>query len=342
MADELAHTPRSLEIGRESEAGLRPDSELVSRRHALLACRTEGWWLQDLGSANGTFVNGNRISRSSLHSGDVVHFADVAYRFDGGELHLVPNRELQATRQRRLGTGGLIATGLAGLSVIGALLLVLVPGRSVPVGPDATGRLAAWSGNDLFDQPNGMTQFITQMRNSTLLIGCGDGIGTGFAVDLERSATPGTTTVVTNHHVVEGCLGTGDRVKVTGAGFETEVPVVAHDERWDMAVIHISQQVPRLEVSRRPTEGQWVMAVGNPFGMRGTVTFGRITNLVEQEIVITDAAINPGNSGGPLVNSRGQVVSVNTATMRGGNTTGISVGWPKVCERTLQCRISRW
>lgn len=333
---------RSVEIGREVEGGLRPGSELVSRRHALLSQRAEEWWLQDLGSANGTFVNGERISRSMLRTGDLVHFADVAYRFDGETLTPVPNAELQAAKGRALGARGIVAASLAALSVVGVLLLVLLPGRSLPVGPDATGRLSSWAGNDLFEQPHGMTQFITQVRNSTLLISCGDGLGSGFAVEVERSAAVGMTTVMTNHHVVEPCLGSGDRVKVTGPGFETEVPVVAHDERWDMAVLHLTQQVPTLEVSRRPTEGQWVMAVGNPFGMRGTVTFGRITNVLDEYLVITDAAINPGNSGGPLVNSRGQVVSVNTATMRGANTTGISVGWPKVCERVVDCRLSRW
>ncbi len=333
---------RPVEIGREVDGGLRPGSELVSRRHALLSKRADEWWLQDLGSANGTFINGARISRSMLQSGDLVHFADVAYRFEGEALIPVPNDELQAAGGRRLSTGGLVATTLAALSVIGVVLLVLLPGRSVPVGADASGRLSAWAGNDFFEQPHGMTQFITQVRNSTLLISCGDGFGSGFAVEVERSATPGSTTVMTNHHVVEDCLRPGDRVKVTGSGFETEVPVVAHDERWDMAVLHITQQVPTLEVSRRPTEGQWVMAVGNPFGMRGTVTFGRITNVLDEYLVITDAAINPGNSGGPLVNSRGQVVSVNTATMRGANTTGLSVGWPKVCEQAVDCRLSRW
>ena len=342
MPNEDAFEPHSIEIGREVDGGLRPDSELVSRRHALLSSRPDGWWIQDLGSANGTFVNGERVSRAPLITGDIVHFADAAYRFGGEDLQPVPRLELSSARSRKLGPRGLIVTGLATLSLVGLALLILVPGRSLPVGPDTTGRLAAWSGNDLFDQPQGMTQFITHIRNSTLLISCGGGFGTGFAVDLERSSTPGMTTIVTNHHVVDDCLGRGDRVTVTGSGFEVRVPVVAHDAYWDMAILRVSQDVPTLEVSRRPTEGQWVMAVGNPFGLLGTVTFGRVTNLLDGELVITDAAINPGNSGGPLVNSRGQVVSVNTATMRGGNTTGLSVGWPKVCEQTVECRISRW
>ena len=333
----------TIEVGREVVGGLRPDSPLVSRRHALLTRRGGTWWIQDLGSANGTFVNGKKVSRIALGDGDLVHFADIAYRLHGDELELVPGADLAPARARTSRRAGLIIAGsIAAISTVGVLLLVLLPGRSVPVGPDSTGRLADWAHTDLFEQPASMTQFITHMRNSTLLISCGSGIGTGFAVDLERVNPGSFTTVITNHHVVEQCLGPSDRVKVTGNGFEVEAAVVRHDAAWDVALIRINRSVPTLELARRPSEGQWVMAVGNPFGLVGTVTFGRITNILADDLVITDAAINPGNSGGPLVNSRGQVVSINTAFMRGGNATGLSVGWPNACRTAVECRISRW
>lgn len=334
--------PDPIEVGREVVGGLRPDSPLVSRRHALLTRRDDGWLVQDLGSVNGTFVNGRKVARSALRTGDLVHFADVAYRFDGSSLVLVPQGEIAAASvDRRRRPAVMLSGGLAALSVLGLVLLVLLPGRSDPVGPDSAGRLADWARTDLFEQPASMTQFITHIRNSTLRISCGDAMGTGFAVDMERADPGPSTTVVTNHHVVEGCLEPSDRVTVRGSGFEVDATVLRHDEMWDVALIRLERVVPTLELARRPAEGQWVMAVGNPFGLEGTVTFGRVTNLLVDDIVITDAAINPGNSGGPLVNSRGEVISINTATIRG-NTTGISVGWPNACRRAVECRISRW
>jgi len=332
----------TIEVGRDVTEGVRPDSSLVSRRHALLSRREGIWWVQDLGSANGTFLNGERVARSALSKDDVLHFADVAYRFDGQKLELVPGAELvRKPKSVRRRPAVIVAGVVTAASIVGSLLLIVLPGPSVPVGPDSTGRLAAWSQTDLFEQPGSMTQFITHMRNSTLLISCGDALGTGFAVDIERVSLGSSTTIVTNHHVVEDCLGPGDRVRVSGNGFEVEALVITHDDVWDVALIRVPRSIPSLELARRPSEGQWVMAVGNPFGLVGTVTFGRVTNLLEDDLVITDAAINPGNSGGPLVNSRGQVVSINTAVLRG-NTTGLSVGWPNACKRAIECRIARW
>lgn len=333
---------RTIEVGREVDDGVRPDSPLVSRRHALLTLRDEDWWVQDLGSANGTFVNGERISRSPLRDGDLVHFADVAYRFTRGVLEIAPGETLRPSSSAGRGALRMILGAVVAASILAVGGLVLWPDGSAPVGLDTSARLSAWATTDLFEQPESMTQFITQIRNSTLLIGCDGGSGTGFAVDMERSERASLTTVVTNHHVVDRCIGASGRVVVTGSDFTLEVPVESFDEERDLAVLLLPRSVPTLTVSREPSEGQWVMAVGNPFGIVGTVTFGQITNLVENELVITDAAINPGNSGGPLVNSRGEVVSVNTAVMRNANTTGLSVGWPNICRVVLECRISRW
>lgn len=333
---------RTIEIGREVDGGVRVDSPLVSRRHALLTRRDDGWWVQDLGSSNGTFVNGERIDRTQVKDGDILHFADVAYRFRGGALELAPGETLTEKQPAARGYWRPVLVGLivASLGAVGALLLW--PEGSNPVGADPTDRLADWAGTDLFEQPAGMTQFITQVRNSTLLIECGPGIGTGFAVEMERDATEGVTTVVTNHHVVDACTGRTGRATVKGNGFAVDVAVEAFDAARDIAILRVPRSIPTLPVSREPTEGQWAMAVGNPFEIVGTVTFGRVTNILDNDLVITDAAINPGNSGGPLVNSRGQVMSVNTWTLRDANTTGISVGWPNICRVALDCRISRW
>ena len=78
-------------VGRGPQADLKPESKMVSRRHAELVNGDEGWVLKDLQSDNGTFVNGIRIQSCFLKSGDKVSFADAAYRFSGVEL--VPEGE---------------------------------------------------------------------------------------------------------------------------------------------------------------------------------------------------------------------------------------------------------
>jgi S1-C subfamily serine protease len=148
------------------------------------------------------------------------------------------------------------------------------------------------------------------------------GSGSGFVIDAEGR-------VVTNNHVVEQA----DIVKVTFAdGSVSDAQVLGRDPYSDLAVV----EVDALPAGLTPLElgdssalqvGERVIAIGNPFGLEGTMTAGIVSavgrTLASQtsgagtfsipEIVQTDAAINPGNSGGPLLNSEGQVVGVNTA-----------------------------
>ena len=145
------------------------------------------------------------------------------------------------------------------------------------------------------------------------------GQGSGFVYDTEGH-------IVTNNHVV----AEADKVEVTFYdGSIVEAEVVGSDPDSDLAVV----QVDIAPESLRPIEwgnsdllrvGQRAVAIGNPFGLEGTLTSGIISALgrslpTEQgafripEIFQTDAAINPGNSGGPLLNSQGQVIGINTA-----------------------------
>jgi S1-C subfamily serine protease len=145
-----------------------------------------------------------------------------------------------------------------------------------------------------------------------------EGTGSGFIYDREGH-------IVTNFHVVEGA----EEVEVTLAD-ETKLPaqVVGVDPSNDLAVL--KADVPpealhpaELGDSHTLQVGQRVIAIGNPFGFRSTLTTGVISSLGRTiqspderfigEIIQTDAAINPGNSGGPLLDSQGQVIGVNTA-----------------------------
>ena len=148
--------------------------------------------------------------------------------------------------------------------------------------------------------------------------------GSGFIIDADG-------TIVTNNHVVTGA----DKIVVTLAdGTELPAKLIGRDPRTDLAVIKVDagKQLPSLNLgdSDQVKPGQWVLAVGNPFGLGGTVTAGIISARGRDigagpydSFLQVDAAINQGNSGGPLFTQDGRVVGVNTAIL---SPTGGSVG----------------
>jgi S1-C subfamily serine protease len=160
------------------------------------------------------------------------------------------------------------------------------------------------------------------------------GTGSGFVFDKNGD-------ILTNFHVVQDA----DAVRVTlFDGSAHRARIVGQDASNDAAVIHIDAPAEKLFPvsfgdSSRILVGQKIMAVGNPFGLERTLTTGIVSSLdrslkakngrMIKGIIQTDAAINPGNSGGPLLNSRGQVIGVNTAILsQVGQSAGISFAVP--------------
>jgi S1-C subfamily serine protease len=160
------------------------------------------------------------------------------------------------------------------------------------------------------------------------------GTGSGFVLDKHGR-------ILTNLHVVQGASS----VRVTLAdGARHEAKIIGADATIDVAVLLIDvppeQLIPlTLGDSARLLVGQKILALGNPFGLERTLTSGIISSLdrsmkakngrMIKGIIQTDAAINPGNSGGPLLNSRGQVIGLNTAIVsQVGQSAGISFAVP--------------
>ena len=164
-------------------------------------------------------------------------------------------------------------------------------------------------------------------------------LGSGFIIDAEGI-------VVTNHHVIENA----EEIRVILAD-ETifKAKVLGQDKKTDIAVLKIEPGDTKLAAvafgnSDSLRVGDWVLAIGNPFGLGGTVTagivsaFGRdIGNGPYDDFIQTDASINRGNSGGPLFNTEGEVIGINTAIF---SQSGGSVGIGFAIASNLASRVA--
>ena len=152
--------------------------------------------------------------------------------------------------------------------------------------------------------------------------------GSGVVYNAEKGL------IVTNSHVVRGV----NKIKVTFKdGREIIGEVLGADEDTDLAVVHVLSDTPLAEVefgdSSKVRVGQLVVAVGNPYGLNDTTTFGIISGLKRENVdlsryedfIQTDASINPGNSGGPLLNIKGEVIGINTAIINYAQSIGFSI-----------------
>jgi len=175
-----------------------------------------------------------------------------------------------------------------------------------------------------FGGPDGLPQIPREGRQHQML-----GQGSGFFISPDGYA-------VTNNHVVDGA----DKVEVTtDAGKTYTAKVIGADARTDLALIKIEggSDFPYVKFSAdKPRIGDWVLAVGNPFGLGGTVTAGIVSASGRDigsgpydDFIQIDAPVNKGNSGGPSFNMQGEVIGVNTAIFSpSGGSVGIGFSIP--------------
>jgi serine protease Do len=158
----------------------------------------------------------------------------------------------------------------------------------------------------------------------------GEGVGTGFFISSDGY-------ILTNDHVV----GEASEITVTVAdGRELKGKVIGTDQRTDIGLIKVEDKKSfpfvRLGDSDSAQIGEWVVAIGNPFGLDHTVTAGIISAKGRRNIrpsgrsgdfdfIQTDASINPGNSGGPLLNARGEVIGINSAVNMAAQGIGFAI-----------------
>ncbi|HKD39629.1 MAG TPA: Do family serine endopeptidase [Myxococcaceae bacterium] len=167
------------------------------------------------------------------------------------------------------------------------------------------------------------------------------GAGSGFIIDPKGL-------VLTNNHVVQDAVSI--RVKLDD-GREFEGKTVGRDPLTDVALVRLTGNVQNLPVvklgdSDAMRVGDWVVAIGNPFGLASSVSAGIISAKSRDirastydDFLQTDAAINPGNSGGPLFNLKGEVIGINTAIVGGG--TGIGFAVPSNMAKSLLPQLEK-
>ena len=169
--------------------------------------------------------------------------------------------------------------------------------------------------------------------------------GSGVVVDAKQGL------IVTNAHVVENAT---EITVTTQDGHDLKATVVGADAASDVAVLRVKDaklaEIP-LGDSSRAEVGDFVLAIGNPFGLQHTVTYGIVSALGRsginpdsyEDFIQTDASINPGNSGGALINLRGELVGINSAILsRSGGNIGIGFAIPSNMVRSVMDQLVKY
>lgn len=299
--------PVSLRVGRGADNDLVLPDDSVSQNHAEIREQHGVYFIFDLGSTNGTFVNRNKVSLSPIQAGDMVHFGLVRKYFDGRSVIDYPPMTEESQSESPTNAG--FHSSKKTVIVLTALAISAGLGLFV----------WATSGNSAMsvDEISRATVQVFVSDSSGELCSFGSGF---FALN--------DGMVITNAHVVTDNYCSNLSVGIvdeTGDRIQREIPatLVRKDDSLDLAVLQVdAAQVigyPRLEISGQPAKrGDEVRVFGFP-GIGGptiTATSGIISGIDEETeypYYKTSADINPGNSGGPAVDAMGRVVGVATA-----------------------------
>ena len=205
-----------------------------------------------------------------------------------------------------------------------------------PLSVESTAELAASEDIDLFYSPKDLPSLIVKVEESVVAIECESketnswGYGTGFVIGYEPETNGFKSVIVTNHHVIEDCTNSDNELIVRTGADQSGTPrvlLLRWDEENDLAIIEIDEYLLGLVPAESfAVRGWWTMAMGNPLDtdfdevLYNSTTFGHISFVLNEYWNYTSATINGGNSGGPLVNSRGELIGINT--LAGASTEG--------------------
>ena len=202
---------------------------------------------------------------------------------------------------------------------------------------------------DFFLPPKDLAALIAKVGESVVDVTCANGGGTGFALDLTPESEGALSVLVTNFHVVEECWQGDKKVKIKhgqGLWYQITGEVVQVDQQNDLALLEVSVEIPPLAESEVYAQrGWWSLAMGNPQDPTLNVSLGRYVTIGYIGYVhgeywnYTSATLNSGNSGGPLVNSRGELIGVNTLASSGDElgVWNIAVDSAVLCEMLVEC-----
>ena len=251
----------------------------------------------------------------------------------------------------------LLATAiLGGVVAVGAVALLgglegdtTVITETVDSPNPSTSAGSGMSVNEIYERASSGVVQITSTSGNVGGVGQQQALGSGFVLDKAGH-------IVTNYHVVQGA----DRIRVSFSNRDTvEARLVGSDPSTDLAVLQVDTSASALTPlplgdSDEVEVGDPVVAIGNPFGLDRTATSGIVSALQRlitapnqftiDHVIQTDAPINHGNSGGPLLNSRGQVIGVNTQIETGGagsGNVGIGFSVPSNTVKDVVAQIMR-
>lgn len=200
--------------------------------------------------------------------------------------------------------------------------------------------------------PPDVNAVIKEVQDSVVTVEVpGSTLGSGFVISLAGQPKQYRSAIVTSEHLVHDAIQGSRHVTISQGKKRHDAYIWNWDVDNDLALLYTSADLPPMNVesesgahgwvsayregyTSRP--GDFVIAIGSPYGLEGSTTLGIISRMTK-DYVQTDAAFNPGNSGGPLVNRHGDVLAVNTAGIAPGENLNFAVRLDRLCDRLIKC-----